>query len=739
MSSSSDVTALLSAITSKYDIDTEWEKIVGSLLGHAEGRGKSKPILWVATTWAVYVFRAKSKHPKLLNWYEWSGIYKVSLPEDNRLLLGFDLRSGAPKYDVWKREIMLKSDDAKSMFYLIHNFLAKITTPVTFPKCDTHKNGWVEYPKGAKGDPMLAFLNAVRKTPEEPNFAESCGSKELKKLNESFAAFRDFIDEPKLKKELNMIIEGKKRDVYIGLPGWARFDKGVLMMLPHLTTVDSVTFCESSGRTDAEKFIPLNRTVRKIELHCASGRDLTKSLINAFINSTKQHQNPVTSLSFSFEVSVDDDALDAIANMVKDQVTELSIASAGWAMDRFLSLCKSGRFSALTQLSLRVPSLWITGLLHSLPALKVLSIPECNVEVASVFDELTKIPNGLSKVDVSGNPCTAPIVSNLIIPPSLATLVADSIQWSGDNLMFLWNAFMRAQTMSRLNLSFKSAKMSDERWESFFASTANVASDRLDEMKWDHNPCCEWFFGAMMKCYGIAKLSIGSSLTRVGERGKTVDSLCQLISSSTTLTSFTVSVDADYKLTTEEFAKLAGAIGQNRSLKEVVLESVCSGRDLLLGLETPIMDNRVIAALSLPEIEDSEACAKVLKTWKERGVALSLAFPENAARKFSSAVKELIVAVSKGDTSIVVPPETLTRRERSTSQVHFSSGVSRPAGGALLGSENAAFVDVDDLPPGEGEAWEVRLPAIPPLNNDLIPGLFTSELAIEPMIQGLWQ
>lgn len=302
---------------------------------------------------------------------------------------------------------------------------------------------------------------------------------------------------------------------------------------------------------------------------------------------------------------------------------------------------------------------------------------------------------------------------------------------------------MRAQTTRRLQLSFSKAQLSQEQWETFFPSVANLVSDRMSGLVWRDNACSASFVHVLTMFQGLEKLEFDGSLPRSDERATILSSLCELIRQSTSLTSLSLGDGSSaYKWTAEECQMVAQAIGENRSLVNVTLTCADAAKELLLAMEQPIMSNRVITSLTLLPVRDISVYAKVWETWKGRGVPLRIPFPtsltpsstgDNWASLFMS-----YKAIVAGNKDVQVPPETLTPR-RSAPQHMSPEPIQpmepRPLSGALIGNEQIEFADRDDLPPGDGEAWEVDLPAIPPLNNTFVPALFTTELAVDPMIQ----
>jgi hypothetical protein len=545
-----------------------------------------------------------------------------------------------------------------------------------------------------------------------------------------------------------------------------------LWSLPHLTTIIVPGTLSESDQHKLSRFLGTNTTISRLEF--VDGAPLLAGIAPALKEYTARGGNPIVSLSFE-GLQLTRAHLQILADFCPRQITGLNFKGAltNYVSD-FIDLVNNGVFAGVTHLILdNCVGFDLGAILPQMPALSVLSVASCELEVAHILQAMQARANSgmtpLQALILTGNLCRAPIPFEFAIRPMLRSVRANRIAWAGENLRFFWRSFMESQRDS-MKLSVAQAGMDSSSWQLFFVKCADIVSDRLLTLDWSYNPLDAAFCGAIAQCSRLENLTVNGCLRRGDPAFATV---VEYVRNSEILKDLCISANADAPLAIDELRELARAVQENRSLNRLTISHYRAGRDFLFVMGEALMINRRITYVDLDvncpgEIEPWK---QLLQGWTMRGVPLELrlrlADLEGVADQHPveyQEVRSLRESVLKGSRGVDVPPESVDRTRRpKQSQIGGSWGggaypPSQPTwGGAYpavmtppvssggtyapqpvpVADLTVRIKDADAINLAESGDLSLPLPPVPEIDNSFVSVLFDQEFSPAMLIEAI--
>jgi hypothetical protein len=189
-----------------------------------------------------------------------------------------------------------------------------------------------------------------------------------------------------------------------------------------------------------------------------------------------------------------------------------------------------------------------------------LSVRNCNLEVANVFDFISR--SHLVDVDISGNLANTLMNPTRKFPESLVRVVADDIAW-GQNLCIV---FMISSQAAHLHtLSVCGCQLTDELWLHFFSLIYTLNAPNLAGLHWRDNRLHHYF------CEFLGRASQLRFLSITGCQAPDDASLCKLIQDHPALKVFDFRGTTQARLTD---VNVLEAISRNRLIEKLDLSDI---------------------------------------------------------------------------------------------------------------------------------------------------------------------
>lgn len=197
------------------------------------------------------------------------------------------------------------------------------------------------------------------------------------------------------------------------------------------------------------------------------------------------------------------------------------------------------------------PNLDIQLLLPSIKNIMFLSLSQCDVEIAEVFQNIVGFKQ-LRILNLNGNHCDRVIAS---IPASLVTLFVEDVQWSDGTL---------SQFLTRLDGELKllvsSAQASEQEWHDLFNILPRCRTTRLNGLTWDNNRINTRFFDFLARNEQLQYLSISGCFKKGSDQP--VDSFCMYLRNVKSLSTIIMRGSKNKLMNRDDFIKIINAIGK---------------------------------------------------------------------------------------------------------------------------------------------------------------------------------
>ena len=165
--------------------------------------------------------------------------------------------------------------------------------------------------------------------------------------------------------------------------------------------------------------------------------------------------------------------------------------------------------------------------------ISVLSLENCNTEIAEIFTALTmtSLPQ-LKVLNISGNPFTIPIPSSPNLPHNIHSIVASGITFP-ENHLVTFISFLFARFQKGLKLTLSNALASTDEWFRLFNFLQKTQYESLTALTWDSNPTYPPLFEFLARNRRLEYLSLSGCFYESNQTP--IGSLADLLESTTSL------------------------------------------------------------------------------------------------------------------------------------------------------------------------------------------------------------
>jgi hypothetical protein len=335
-------------------------------------------------------------------------------------------------------------------------------------------------------------------------------------------------------------------------------------------------------------------------------------------------------------------------------------------MDEFAS---DKSFKNITNFSVSGQKLKINELLMMCSKVNELTLVRVGLDMSEILAAIDKNEQlRLTRLNISKNPCKkkVPISTDF---GGAGVIIMDKAIFTVQAIVSLIAAI--GESGEPASISFAYATLEAGEWKTVFTQLKELKNISIGELIWDGNKITPSFFTFVNRIKTLTALSLmGAQILE----GPSTKKLCSFIEGSTKLKYLNVSGKKGNNLSSSSAADVIKALESNRSISYFDISNTPIRPNGLRNLANALITNRVpdIVLIDTIKVYTRESWNYFIDTLLKRGKPLKIVWSEEEIRKMADQkiinekdideFKKNIARIEKGDSSIEIPPESITKQ-----------------------------------------------------------------------------